>query len=226
MDESFWQARWRKNKIAFHEPQAHEFLREHFTALDLSKGATVFVPLCGKTLDIDWLLAKCLHVIGIEFNQSAIEEVFRRLNLTPKISQHGKLIKYEAGELALFQGDFFELSADQLGKVHAIYDRAALVALPEETRQRYAQHLADIAGAAPQLVISYSYDQTQTEGPPFSVPTPVLRKLYLDHYSCLSLDRRQIEGPLATRCSGEESILLLVPRQPNLANGIRDKFRV
>lgn len=213
MDEQFWQSRWRENNIAFHEPTAHEFLRRHLKSLDLRSGDTVFVPLCGKTLDIDWLLQKELRVVGIEFNQSAIEEVFTRLDLEPKITEHGPLRRFATDDLTLYLGDFFELSPELLGHVHAVYDRAALVALPEDTRAKYAYHLAEISGHAPQLAIAYSYDQSQTQGPPFSVPTPAVQGLYRGHYRCLPVDSRLIEGPLAARCRGEENALLLVPNQ-------------
>lgn len=211
MDKQFWQTRWRENKIAFHEPKAHDFLQRHLKSLDLRGGDTVFVPLCGKTLDIDWLLQKGLKVIGIEFNQGAIEEVFARLDLEPTIIETGSLRRFEAGDLTLYLGDFFELSAEQLGHVHAVYDRAALVALPDETRTRYASHLSLISAHAPQLAIAYSYDQSQTQGPPFSVPTPSVQGLYHEHYRCVPVDSRLIEGPLAARCQGEENALLLVP---------------
>lgn len=211
MDKQFWQSRWSENKIAFHEPKAHEFLRRHLKSLDLSGGDIVFVPLCGKTLDIDWLLQKGLKVVGIEFNRGAIEAVFARLNLEPTITEHGALQRFAVDDLALYLGDFFELSAGQLGPVHAVYDRAALVALPDETRMKYAHHLSIISDYAPQLAIAYSYDQSQTQGPPFSVPTPSVQGLYRNHYRCVPVDGRPIEGPLAARCQGEENALLLVP---------------
>lgn len=211
MDKEFWQSRWRENKIAFHEPRAHDLLKLHFKSLGLRQGDVVFLPLCGKTLDIDWLLAAGMCVVGIEYNQAAIDGVFDRLDLIPTLNMKGSLVEYEAGGLRIFKGDFFELTAQQLGKVHAVYDRAALVALPGTTRAKYASHLADITKRSPQLAVSYSYDQSQTPGPPFSVPIASVQKLYANLYDCHAIDSRMIEGPLATRCSGEENALLLVP---------------
>ncbi|MEM6909784.1 MAG: thiopurine S-methyltransferase [Pseudomonadota bacterium] len=211
MQREYWQDKWRENKIGFHEPAPHVFLRNHLKSLDLRAGETVFVPLCGKTLDLDWLLGNGLRVIGVEFNQTAIEEVFERLDLVPALTENGPLLRFEAGGLTLYLGDFFDLDRATLGKVHAVYDRAALVALPKETRARYAAHLAEITGSAPQLAIVYSYDQSQTQGPPFSVPTPVVEGLYRETYRCIPVDSKIIEGPLAARCSGEENAMLLVP---------------
>lgn len=211
MNEEFWLSRWRENKIAFHEATPHEFLTQHLKALDLRRGDTVFVPLSGKTLDIDWMLSEGLQVVGAELSQQAIEEVFARLDLVPMLTEVGSLICFEADGLRLFMGDFFELDGEMLGKVHGVYDRAALVALPAETRLAYAEHLAAITKNAPQLAIAYSYEQSQTPGPPFSVPTPAIEELYRGHYRCFPVDSRLIQGPLATRCSGEENAMLLVP---------------
>jgi len=210
MNEEFWQSRWRENKIAFHEAAPHEFLKRHLQALDLREGDTVFVPLCGKTIDIDWLLSQGLQVVGIEFNQQAIEEVFERLDLVPTLTEIGPLLRYDAGALSIFLGDFFELGSEALGKVHAIYDRGALVALPEQTRNAYAKHITAVTDKAPQLLIAYSYDQLQTAGPPFSVPTPAIEKLYREGYRCTPIDSRLIKGPLAERCSGEENAMVLL----------------
>lgn len=54
----------------------------------------------------------------------------------------------------MHQSDFFSLEQAQLGDIRAMYDRAALVALPEDLRKRYVQHLASLlpAGAAVLLV--------------------------------------------------------------------------
>ena len=213
LDKEFWQKRWRENRIAFHEPRVHDLLKLHFKSLGLRKGDAVFVPLCGKSLDIDWLLTAGVRVVGVEFNKAAIEEVFDRLDMTPTLTTKGKLVEYECDGLRIYEGDFFDLTTQQLGKIHAVYDRAALVALPADTRERYAARLSEITNCAPQLILSYSYDQSQTAGPPFSVPTAVLKKLYANAYNCLSIDSRLIEGPLATRCSGEENALLMIPKQ-------------
>ncbi|MEO1044035.1 MAG: thiopurine S-methyltransferase [Pseudomonadota bacterium] len=209
MQEEFWQSRWQENRIAFHEPVAHPFLEAHFDALDLDAGNTVLVPLCGKTLDIDWLLARGVKVVGIEFHQAAVEEVFARLGLLPEQTEANGLKCFHHGNLTLYVGDFFALPQALLGDVHAIFDRGALVALPEEIRIRYAAQLADITQNAPQLLISYDYDQRQTEGPPFSIPQSAVEQLYESIYRCSLLAERTIEGPLAERCSGIEYALHL-----------------
>ena len=48
---------------------------------------------------------------------------------------------YSYNNIEIFVGDFFDLSTEILGDVDFIYDRAALVALPEYMRKMYVEHL-------------------------------------------------------------------------------------
>lgn len=107
MEEQFWQDRWQTRKIAFHEARPNQFLVNHFDVLCLGREAHVFVPLCGKTNDLDWLLDRGHRVTGVEFNRRAIEDVFQRLSLTPSIEQVSGLTRYSVGKLTLWNGDFF-----------------------------------------------------------------------------------------------------------------------
>ncbi|MDJ0638884.1 MAG: thiopurine S-methyltransferase [Paracoccaceae bacterium] len=212
MEESFWQERWRESRIGFHEGDANTLLARHFDSLNLAAGSTVLVPLCGKSFDLEWIAAAGHKVIGVEFNQGAVEEVFQRNGLTPEIVRINGLTRYSAGALTLYVGDFFELTADLLPPIHAIYDRAALVALPDPIRARYARHLVGLTGAVGQLLISVDYPQEQMKGPPFSVPGDAIRALYEDDYDIDCVESRAITGQLATRCSGQEEAWRLSPR--------------
>jgi hypothetical protein len=131
MDASFWREKWARNQIAFHEAQVNPLLVAHFQRLALPAGSRIFVPLCGKTLDIPWLLARGHRVAGIELSEIAVQQLFRDLGVTPRLTVLGTITRYSAPGLDIFHGDIFDLSRDGLGAVDAVYDRAALVALPE-----------------------------------------------------------------------------------------------
>ena len=210
MDPEFWQQRWSLKQTAFHEADVHDLLSNHYEQLELPVASRVLVPLCGKTHDIDWLAARGHAVVGSELNRPAVEEVFERMGLTPEASQEGDLLRLAAGPVEIFVGDHFHLTAKQLGPVDAIYDRAALVALPGPMRQAYASHQVALTGAAPQLLIIFDYDQAMMDGPPFSVPEGEIGSLYGDVYRKTLLSRRAIGGPLAQRCTGNEEAWLLL----------------
>jgi thiopurine S-methyltransferase len=149
MDPGFWHQRWAKNEIGFHEPKANPLLVTHFNKLSLPKGGRVFVPLCGKTLDIAWLLSQGYRVAGAELSEVAISQLFADLGVEPQISTIGALTYYRRPDLDIFVGNLFDLSGGVLGAVDAVYDRAALVALPESMRARYTAHLVEITNRAP-----------------------------------------------------------------------------
>lgn len=209
MDADFWRQRWRDGQLGWHQPAAHPMLIRHLTAFDLKDGARVFVPLCGKTLDIHWLLQAGFRVAGAELVESAIEELFAELGMKPEISDVGALRLYCAKNLEVFVGDLFGLDATTLGAVEAVYDRAALVALPAAVRPRYAAHLAEIAAGAPQLLITFDYDQARMEGPPFSVTEEEVRGLYRGSYNVEILESADVEGGLKGICPATERAWLL-----------------
>ncbi|CAM5225321.1 thiopurine S-methyltransferase [Alishewanella longhuensis] len=211
MTPEFWQERWQKREIAFHQAAANPLLVSWFNQLALAPGATVFLPLCGKSLDIHWLLAQGYRVLGAELSDIAVQELFAELGLTPSVSCVGNLQLYQADKLQVYVGDIFELSESLLGPVAAIYDRAALVALPEVMRQRYAQHLITISQAAPQLIICFEYDQAQLPGPPFSVDSLEMHKLYRSVYTLHCLEKCEVPGGLKRKCQASELAWLLAP---------------
>jgi thiopurine S-methyltransferase len=209
MDGSFWHRKWEQNEIAFHERETNPLLVTYFDDLSLPEGSRVFLPLCGKTLDIHWLLSHGYRVAGSELSKIAVEQLFSELGVEPDITVIGQVGRYSSNNIDIFVGDIFGLSRSVLGQIDAIYDRAALVALPEPPRDRYAAHLIDITDRAPQLLISYDYDQRLLDGPPFAVSNEEVRRHYRDSYDLKLLARADIKGGLKGKCAAAENVWLL-----------------
>jgi thiopurine S-methyltransferase len=209
MDPSFWHQRWAKNEIAFHEPKANPLLVRHFKELSLPTGRRVFVPLCGKTLDIAWLLSRGYRVAGAELSETAITQLFADLGVEPQISPLGTLKRHSGPDIDVFVGNIFDLSGGMLGAVDAVYDRAALVALPEHMRPRYTAHLTEITNRAPQLLICYVYDQRVMDGPPFSVPNEEVTQHYGRRYDVRLIASTDVPGGLKGKCAATENVWLL-----------------
>lgn len=194
MEHDFWHDRWESNRIGFHEDQPNPLLTEHFPALSIQQDGRIFVPLCGKTLDIGWLMSHGYRVAGAELSELAIQQLFDELGLDPAISDLGKLKRYSADGIDIFVGDIFKLTPTLLGPVDAVFDRAALVALPAETRAAYAPHMADITGRAPQLLVTFEYDQSRLDGPPFAVGSEEVKQRYGHSYALSTLARDHVAG--------------------------------
>lgn len=211
MQPEFWHERWAQNQIGFHEGAPNRLLVEHFARFGWASDSRLFVPLAGKSGDLLWLAAQGHRVVGIELDESAVRAFFDEADLAPAVAEAGALVRYASENIELYAGDIFDLDGLTLGAVDGVYDRAALIALPADMRRRYAAHIVALTGAAPQCLISLDYDQSQTDGPPFSVPGDDVRSLYGAHYRLDRLARADITGKLAMRCRGHEELWQLSP---------------
>jgi thiopurine S-methyltransferase len=212
MEASFWHKKWASKEIAFHAASPNPLLTQYFNRLGLASGARVFIPLCGKTLDIGWLLQQGYCVVGAELSAIAIDELFAELGVTPQRFEFGSLVQYQAENIDMFVGDIFDLTPAILGAVDAIYDRAALVALPETLRPAYTKLLYTISNTAPQLLINYEYDQNEIAGPPFSISDVELHEYYQTIFQLKLLSSEPLVGGLKGQCPALEKVWLLQVR--------------
>lgn len=193
MHKDFWQERWARNEIGFHLDDVHPGLRRHWPRLALPDGATVLVPLCGKSLDLAWLAGQGFKVVGVELSEKAVEAFFSEQQLEAEIVQSGPFRIYRSGALEIRCGDFFALSAADVAECRAVYDRAALIALPQAVRQRYAALLSSILPAGcQQLLVTLDYDQAEMDGPPFAVGASEVSGLYASEWDVELLEAKEV----------------------------------
>lgn len=179
MKKEFWLERWERSEIGFHQGEINPYLLRHWPELKTAQGGEVFVPLCGKSLDMVWLRGQGHAVLGVELSPIAVQDFFRENGQSPAHTNTGKFECCEADDIRILCGDFFDLSKQDMAKVNAVYDRASLVALPPEMRERYAHHLADILPSGTQiLLVTFDYPQAEMQGPPFAVSVSEVEALY------------------------------------------------
>ena len=217
MEHSFWHSKWLKNEIGFHEPEGNALLVKYASVLLgtnylNNSQKRIFVPLCGKTRDIGWLLSQGAEVVGAELSEVAIIQLFEELGAKPKVTSSANGKVYEKDGLTIYVGDIFKLSSKDLGDVTGVYDRAALVALPDPLREQYSAHLTDITQRAPQLIISFEYDQNEMAGPPFSVNEATVDLLYSDSYHIQRLERSELEGKLKGKVDADNLVFHLLAK--------------
>lgn len=184
MQADFWHEMWESGVVGFHQSEINAFLQQHWQRLQLQGNELVLVPLCGKSLDMLWLKQQGHDVIGVELSHKALDEFLSENAISAEPVKHDRFCGYELDGMTLLCGDFFELSADDCQQVKAVYDRAAIVALPPQMRRDYVRHLQKILAKGTQfLMVTMEYDQTQLNGPPFSVPEAEVRELFAEFAS-------------------------------------------
>lgn len=170
MEISYWQSRWRKDNTGWHMDNVYPPLANIWSQLSIKSSAKVFVPLCGKSLDLRWLVERGHQVTGVDVSQKALEDVINYTNQSfTKDSSHGFTI-YRSESLELWQGDFLKLPVKKIPQPDVIYDKASIVALPPEMRGSYAQKILSLCGKHTHIILqTFEYDQSEMNGPPFSV---------------------------------------------------------
>ncbi len=191
MDPDFWHARWANNQIGFHEGRPNDYLTRFIGRLGVRHGTRIFVPMCGKGVDMLWLADKGYRVLGVEISPVAVQAFFEENDLAAQQSPAGSFTRWKYGPIEILCGDFFALTSSDLSDVGAVYDRAALIALPEELRSAYARHLeATLPKALKHLLVTLDYPQEQMQGPPFSVDAAEVRRLFPEPCLIEPLDSR------------------------------------
>lgn len=216
MNPEFWQARWQEKRIGFNQPNVNPLLIKYFTALNLPVDSRVFVPLCGKSIDMVWLTMQGYDVVGIELVETAVQEFFTEQAIAYTIIEDTDKpnIKCYTGKIAgrtieLWVADIFALSADDMGHVDAIYDRAALIAMPPEMRPKYSEQVRKLSNNASQLLLTLNYDQNEWAGPPFSISREEVQQYYGGQYQITELEGEPSTLNAAPEMAVKEYVWLL-----------------
>ena len=124
-----WHERWRDGRIGFHLPATHRALMKHKNSL-LGEGVTsppelskrVFVPLCGKAVDMLWLAACGHRVYGVDLSGVAARDFFDRAGLPRTTTPADAMVAerwsagvkrvHTSGNIAIVEGDLFSIRPD------------------------------------------------------------------------------------------------------------------
>lgn len=193
MHKQFWLERWKDHRIGFHGDQPMPSLVRHWPTLDLPTGSRVLVPLAGKSLDMLWLATQGYRVLGVEWSPLAIEQFLAENALQASVHESSMGTHYVADRIELICADVFKLDDATLETCDAVYDRAAIIALPPDMREHYAKRVySRLPSRCRGLMITLEYEQSQMDGPPFSVTENEVRNLLEPAWHADVLDRHDI----------------------------------
>ncbi len=184
MQAEFWHERWEKGEIGFHQHEFNNHMQSFIDRLGVSPGAHILVPLCGKSLDMLWLARWGFQVTGIEISEMAARAFFIENGLDHEVAGQPGKVTWSGERVSILCADFFTVQKAGLGCVDAVYDRASLIALPPDMRRDYARHLTGLLDdGVCSLLVTLDYPQEEMRGPPFSVSSDEVRRLFSEHYS-------------------------------------------
>ena len=215
MGKEFWLERWNQGAIGWHQESVEPAL---ISWASHRKPSRILVPLCGKSLDLIWLRDQGYDVVGVELSPTACEAFLQEHQLAYKKTIHGEHVFYESPGILIINGDFFTLAPEKVGQFGAVYDRAALIAIPLKLRKTYAAKIIELVSEwihgvdfeILQLVLDRSTQDL--EGPPYSVSPEAVESLYGQYFKVSVLSRVQVEarGPVGSQ--SQECVLLLKPK--------------
>jgi thiopurine S-methyltransferase len=217
-DNALWRQCWRDQQTDFHQKEINRFLARFWHGLDLVPGSRVFVPLCGKSLDMIWLAQQGHEVIGLELSSIAVRAFFRENNLQASRFEIGQFTVWQSGRISILCGDYFSASRTDLGNIDVVYDRAALTALPEEIRRRYVAHLKVIIPPACKVFLLTVEDADEGETREVTMGTSAeIAALYSEAFEIELAHVESVLEPAPASADGiagcsEHKVYRLIPR--------------
>lgn len=217
-DNELWQQSWRDREIGFHQKTVNSHLIKFWPNLGLTVSDRVFVPLCGKSLDLLWLAEQGHTVIGVELSPLAARAFFRENRIQASRRQVGEFVLWEHGRISILCGDFFQLCAADLGDIAAVFDRASLTALPDEIRADYLAHLRKILPAACKILLltTEEPEEGETQGQAFAVADEIASlytsafEIQLSHVESIFED--DPDPTIKQKIRVEQKVYILTPR--------------
>lgn len=138
---------------------------------------------------MQWLSTQGASIIGVDLVEQAINEFISEHTLSLDKVATETITHYTNDQWHLIHGNIFEATVAQIGIVDAIFDRAALVALPLDTRVNYTKHcLSLLKEGGKILLITYDSPAADHQGPPFPVRKGTVERLYAEATSCVQID--------------------------------------
>lgn len=198
MDNEYWLQRWREGRTGWHHDRPMPLLVQHWPALGVAPDTRVFVPLCGKSLDMLWLAQQGLRVLGADLSPLAIEAFLteNQLHASTRAAADGTHFEVtntpQGDGIELINGNVFNVDAADLATCRAFYDRAASIALPAAQREQLVAKYAQLPAGSRGLLITLDYPPAQMQGPPFSVDDAEVHRLFVAHWQIEQLERRDI----------------------------------
>ena len=198
----YWLKRWEDNQIGWHKDTVNRFLIKYADELTQGRSSLrVFVPLCGKSLDLLWLADQGHNVVGVELAKQAVEDFFQENKLTFKLEKV-KIVaatdpidvyKCVEKQITIFCCDLFALTVDAVGgEFDAIWDRGSLVVMQPAVGnggKKYTKHMRSLLAADGRYMLeSHHYELDRGNKPPASISEELRKEIYGEDFIMKELE--------------------------------------
>ena len=206
----FWKDRWNDGNTKWHRDKVNAILIKYVDELTGGRSnMRVFIPLCGKSIDMLWLADQGHTVVGVELAKQAIESFFTENSLTFTVesvkmaaaSEPADVYNCNEKKITIFCCDLFNLTeADLPGKMDAIWDRASFVAIAlsvGDRGKRYTKKMHSLLACDGSYMLeSLYYEVDRGDRPPASMSDELRNEVFGEDFTIRELEViRQGEEP-------------------------------
>ena len=204
--EQSWLDMWEHDEDpVFHFRGVHPSLKTYIGELTGSKEkCRIFVPLCGKSLDMVWLADKGHSVVGVEISQTGITDFFEENSLEYTVEEtcvamapHGvHVYRAKTKDITIFHCSIFQFCTEVAGgKFDGVWGRGTLTAMSfsgEEDMRKYVDVVSSLLSENGRwMVETFDYEDSKREevdGHTF-VSDKMFHSLFDDKFIVRSLER-------------------------------------
>ena len=200
--EKYWTDSWKEGNTGWHREEVNEYLIKYVDELTGGRSnIRVFLPLCGKSVDMLWLADQGHTVVGVELAKQGIESFFTENNLnftveSVKMAAGGEPVevyKCKEKQITIFCCDLFTLKEEDVGgKFDAIWDRGSLVAIVPsagDRGKRYTKKMHSLlANDGNYMLESLYYEVDRGSQPPASISDELRNEIYGEDFETKELE--------------------------------------
>ncbi|KAK3103080.1 hypothetical protein FSP39_016310 [Pinctada imbricata] len=148
----------------------------------------IFVPLCGKSVDMKWLYDQGHEIVGIEGAETAVQQFFdeSKISFTTSSIKDGilKLYQSDDGRIRLYVGNYYNIDMTGENNFLFIWDRGSLEAIDKSDREKYVKLMTSLMSPGCRLLLEVA-DRDDDMGPPFCIDKEEITNLF---GSCSSVE--------------------------------------
>jgi len=230
----YWTTRYDSKTTGWLINNAHPFLLKNPDLLlggrsdrvESENSKKIFVPLCGTTHDLLYLLSLGFEVFGVEGVKSCFEVLNERDGLGLVFNEKESTYETPDGRLKIYYGDLYKCPIEKWGPFDCVWDRASLIAIDMDFRPSYADIIKRSLGSNSldrefrYIIEVVSYDKSLFQGPPKCVTEEDLKTLYPEYKIEILQDSKITESsglyktfPKNFEFNVDEVIYMLKPRK-------------